>query len=49
MLFWAFDAVVTNTYFIFQDMPQVPHMAREEFRLQAARRLILAVKTHLTV
>jgi hypothetical protein len=25
MLFWAFDTMVTNAYFIFQDMPQSSH------------------------
>ena len=46
VLFWVFGSIVTNVYFIFQDMPRTPHMTREEFRLQTARRLILAGKTH---
>ena len=42
MLFWVFDTMVTNAYFIFKDMPQTPHMTHKEFRLQAAWGLILA-------
>lgn len=42
MLFWVFDTMVTNAYFIFRDMPQTPPMTHKEFRLQAAWGLILA-------
>ena len=42
MLFWVFDMMVTNAYFIFQDMPQAPHITHKEFRLQAAWGLSLA-------
>ena len=42
MLFWVFDIMVINAYFIFKDMPQTPHMTHKEFRLQAAWGLILA-------
>ena len=42
MIFWVFDTMVTNAYFIFKDMPQTPHMTHKEFRLQAAWGLILA-------
>ena len=38
MLFRVFDTMMaTDAYFIFQDMPQTPHMAHKEFRLQACR------------
>ena len=43
MLFWAFDTMVTNAYFIYQDMPQSSNtITHKEFRLQCAWGLILA-------
>jgi len=43
MLFWAFDTMVTNAYFIYQDMPQSSKtITHKEFRLQCAWGLILA-------
>ena len=42
MLFWVFDMMVINAYFISKDMPQTPHMTHKVFRLQAAWGLILA-------
>ena len=42
MLFWVFDTIVSNAYFIFKDMPQTPPITHKEFRLQAVWGLILA-------
>jgi len=42
MLFWAYDTMVTNAYFIYKDMPQSSNtITHKEFRLQCAWGLIL--------
>jgi hypothetical protein len=44
MLFWAYDTMVTNAYFIYKDMPQSSNtITHKEFRLQCAWGLILTV------